>query len=45
VLGMRRVKVATDGEVKRMVPPLRFSVGPAPLRLMLPAPESRAPRE
>jgi diacylglycerol kinase family enzyme len=45
VLGMRRVKVATDGEVKRMAPPLRFSVGPQPLRLMLPAPEARAPRE
>jgi diacylglycerol kinase family enzyme len=45
VLGTRRVKVATDGEVRRMAPPLRFSVGPEPLRLMLPTPEARVPRE
>jgi diacylglycerol kinase family enzyme len=45
VLGMRRVKVATDGEVQRMAPPLRFSVAAKPLYLMLPAPEARVARE
>jgi diacylglycerol kinase family enzyme len=45
VLGMRRVKLATDGEVRRIAPPLRFSVGREPLRLMLPAPGERVPRE
>ena len=45
VLGRRRVKVAMDGEVHRMAPPLRFSVATLPLYLMLPAPEARAARE
>jgi diacylglycerol kinase family enzyme len=45
VLGMRLVKVATDGEVQRMAPPLRFSVAAKPLYLMLAAPEARAARE
>lgn len=36
--GRRRlVKVATDGEVVAMVPPLRFAVSPRPLLLMKPA--------
>lgn len=37
----RRVKVATDGEVRHMSVPLRFEVSPEPLRLMLPRPEDR----
>lgn len=41
----RRVKIATDGEVQRMAPPIRFSVAPEPLRLMLPGPGDRVPRE
>ena len=45
VRGARRVKIATDGEVRRVAPPLRFTVAPEPLRLMVPAPEARAPRE
>jgi diacylglycerol kinase family enzyme len=45
VVGMRRVNVATDGEVRRMTPPLRFSVAPGALRLMVPAPEARVARE
>ena len=45
VLAIRRVKVATDGEVRRMAPPLRFSVADKPLCLMVPAPEARAARE
>ena len=45
VAGHRRVKIATDGEVQRMAPPLRFSVAREPLRLMLPPPENRMPRE
>ncbi|MEZ0211300.1 MAG: diacylglycerol kinase family protein [Methylophilus sp.] len=32
----RSVKVAMDGEVSRMVPPLTFRVGPKPLRLIVP---------
>lgn len=40
-LGYRRIKVACDGEVLRMTPPLRFRAGP-PLRLLAPAPEARA---
>jgi diacylglycerol kinase family enzyme len=45
VLGVRRLKVAMDGEVRRMAPPLRFSVAAGALRLMVPAPEARAARE
>lgn len=45
VLGARRVRVATDGEVRRMALPLRFSVGARPLMLMLPRPEQQVPRE
>ncbi len=37
----RRVKVATDGEVRHMTVPLRFEVSREPLRLMLPRPEDR----
>jgi hypothetical protein len=37
----RRLKVATDGEVQRMQLPLRFTVAPRPLRLMLPPPAQR----
>lgn len=33
----RRVKVATDGEVQWMTLPLRFSVSPKPLMMVLPA--------
>ena len=33
----RAIKVATDGEVVRLAPPLRFSVSPAPLSLLVPA--------
>jgi diacylglycerol kinase family enzyme len=43
--GMRRLKVATDGEVLRMSLPLRFEVAPEPLLLIRPpglAPERRA---
>jgi len=43
VLGMRRVKVAADGEVGVMTPPLRFAVAERPLRLMVPRPEDRVP--
>jgi len=39
----RRLKVATDGEVQWMELPLRFTVAPRPLRVMLPPPEMRAP--
>lgn len=41
VLGRRRVKVAADGEVDVMTPPLCFSVAAQPLVLMLPRPEDR----
>lgn len=37
----RRVKVATDGEVIWMVPPLVFQVADRPLLLMVPAPADR----
>lgn len=33
----RSVKVAMDGEISRMQPPLTFRVGPKPLRLVMPA--------
>lgn len=38
----RRVKVATDGEVTWMTPPLVFKVSDTPLLLMVPAPADRA---
>lgn len=45
VLGARRVKVATDGEVRVMAPPLRFAAAAEPLQLMVPAAGDRVPRE
>lgn len=45
VRGARRVKVATDGEVAMMAPPLQFRVSDRPLRLMLPRPGHRVPVE
>jgi diacylglycerol kinase family enzyme len=39
----RRLKVATDGEVQWMQLPLRFTVAPQPLRVLLPPPEQRLP--
>jgi diacylglycerol kinase family enzyme len=39
----RRLKVATDGEVTWMQLPLRITVGPRPLLLMLPPPDQRLP--
>jgi diacylglycerol kinase family enzyme len=39
----RRIKVATDGEVQWMTLPLRFSVSPQPLRMVLPPAEAAAP--
>lgn len=41
----KRLKVATDGEVQWMELPLRFTVAPQPLRVMLPPPEQRLPRQ
>lgn len=38
----RPVKVATDGEVRWMRPPLRFEMSPQPLLLMMPQPQDRA---
>jgi diacylglycerol kinase family enzyme len=38
---VRRIKVATDGEVHWMRPPLRFEVSPQPLLLMTPQPRDR----
>ena len=40
---VRRMSVATDGEVQRMQLPLRFTVAPRPLHVMLPPPEQRLP--
>lgn len=37
----RRMSVATDGEVQRMQLPLRFTVAPRPLQVMLPPVEQR----
>lgn len=45
VLGARRVKVATDGEVLMMAPPLRFAAATRRLLLLMPGPEDRVPRE
>jgi len=39
----RRLKVATDGEVQWMDLPLRFTVAPRPLQVLLPPPEQRLP--
>lgn len=39
----RRLKVATDGEVQWMELPLRFTVSPRPLQVMLPPVEERLP--
>lgn len=39
----RRLKVATDGEVQWMELPVRFTVAPRPLRVMLPPQEERLP--
>lgn len=41
----RRLKVATDGEVQWMQLPLRFTVAPRPLRVLLPPPGERLPPE
>ena len=38
----KRVKVATDGEITWMAPPLVFQVADTPLLLMVPAPGDRA---
>jgi diacylglycerol kinase family enzyme len=43
VLGMRKLKLAADGEVGVMAPPLRFSVATRPLLLMVPRDEDRVP--
>lgn len=40
--GVKRIKVATDGEVAWMRTPLVFEVAPQPLLLMVPAPADRA---
>lgn len=37
----RPIKVAMDGEVRWMPPPLRFEVSPEPLLLMMPQPQDR----
>ena len=42
IRGKRRVKVATDGEITWMTPPLVFQVADTPLLLMVPAPADRA---
>jgi diacylglycerol kinase family enzyme len=39
----RRMSVATDGEVQQMELPLRFTVAPRPLQVMLPPPGMRLP--
>ena len=41
----RRLRVATDGEVQWMETPVRFSVAPQPLQVMLPPLEERLPPE
>ncbi len=40
--GKHRIKVATDGEITWMTPPLVFQVADTPLLLMVPAPADRA---
>lgn len=42
---MRRLKLAADGEVHVVTPPLQFAVSPRPLMLVLPREEDRAPIE
>lgn len=42
---MRRLKVAIDGEVGAITPPLRFCVSPRPLMLVVPRSEDRVPVE
>jgi diacylglycerol kinase family enzyme len=39
--GVKRIKVATDGETMWMRPPLVFEVAPQPLLLLVPAPADR----
>lgn len=41
-MGRRRVKVATDGEINWLTPPLRFTVASTPLNLVCPTPEAFA---
>ncbi len=43
VLGMRKLKLATDGEVGVQRPPLRFAVAARPLQLLLPQAQDRVP--
>jgi diacylglycerol kinase family enzyme len=43
--GLRRAKVATDGEVMRLRTPLELGVSPRPLYLMVPRPAQTAPDE
>ncbi len=40
--GLKRIKVATDGETAWMRPPLVFEIAPQPLLLLVPAPADRA---
>lgn len=40
--GLKRIKVATDGEIAWMRTPLVFEVAPRPLLLLVPAPADRA---
>lgn len=40
--GLKRIKVATDGEIAWMRAPLVFEVAPQPLLLLVPAPADRA---
>ncbi|WP_395056972.1 diacylglycerol/lipid kinase family protein [Polaromonas sp.] len=40
--GLKRIKVATDGEIAWMRTPLVFEVAPEPLLLLVPAPADRA---
>ena len=43
--GMKRIKVATDGEIVWMKTPLVFEVAPQPLLLLVPLPADQAPIE
>ena len=45
VLGVRKLKVAADGEVDVCRPPLRFAVSSRPLVMMLPAERDKVPVE
>lgn len=42
---MRRLKIATDGEVGVVTPPITFAVAPRPLMVVVPRPEDRVPVE